>query len=232
VNARDRAPALTDLPVGGAGVDDYRQALRLVRRYVFDPRRQAECLRTVRLLALARALALGDEPCAALALAEAAPLCDAEVGEVADAVRQALCFSGRGTAVDAAWRLRVAAILSGGLPRAAVRRLLWRALRDEAAWTGVVRRAAQGAPAGRALVIFGLGANGRCAAGAAAALGVAALAADDRPEADSCGLERIVPANLGAMHRVLVTPDDAASIVHRLRAAGVGDVLLPEDLFA
>lgn len=213
---------------------DYENAQRLLRGYIPDPRRQTDLLHSLRVVALARAVA-EDQHVAARRIA-------ADLGswneETHDAVTAALhdirvhrpdpALADWRTCM-LAWRDRLSRACHTDIAGPRFDSIAWIACRDDEAWRTIARLAHAAARPGRQLVVFGLGRNGSIVAETLASMRLPALAADDNPEA-RCPLARIDPAALTDAHAVLITPDRRESIVYALKRRGVTSLILPEQL--
>lgn len=212
---------------------DLDEALRLVRVYVPDARRQTELIRAVRVGALARAIVGDDAETAARASAELGEITPDLVREIADALRTILEFEPDRTgwpdqADRAAWRRPVwRALRTSPNGERVCDAIAFRALRQDRDWAEIALAAHATLRDGERLVVFGLGANGLAAAKPLAESGRPAFACDDRPDAAS-PLPRIARAELRPGDTVLVTPDSAPGIIHELHKAGITRTLLPE----
>lgn len=179
---------------------------------------------------LARAIAQGDRGAARGHLEWLGALQERDLGVLVGALRFAFCRAhavGPAQARDpaSAWIGRIVDVLGEAVGARVAARLTW----GPDTWGAVARASAAEIGPGQALIIYGLGHNGRLVAAALEAEGVPFAVIDDNPRAVS-DAPRLSIERLESRHVVLVTPDDRATILERLRASRVGRVLLPEAL--
>lgn len=179
------------------------------------------------LRALARAIAHGDEGFARELRAGLGGLGaeDAHVlaGALAWAFPRAACVPpDRSPARASAWEARVRGALGGaGEAVLGALRLAWMD------WDAIAAAALDRLGAGRRLVVYGMGRNGRRLARALLARGIEPAYIDDASAA--AGMERLGVGDLGPRDAVIVTPMERSAILARL-AGTAAVVWLPEDL--
>lgn len=218
----------------------WREGLRVVHGAATDAARRcgldaARLERRWHLRALARAIAEDDARLVAAVRGTLGALREDDAPDLAGALREA--FPRRHVAAAAAreacgpaWRAiatRHLADVPDAVRGTVMRALDWSSDR----WRRIARRAAAHVPSGGTLVVYGLGQNGREAAAALRDERVAYAVIDDHAGVRS-DEPRLRVEDLTDAHAVLVTPEDRAGILARLRSARVGRVLLPEMLLA
>lgn len=180
------------------------------------------------LRSLARALVRKDRDLAADMLMELGPLTAPDEGVLAGALRWSLRREAVSGAVADSGPAGLVRILECIIPADRARALAAQVDSPAAYWARVARAAADRLRPGRTLVLYGLGRNGRELSARLAALGVVHSVVDDHsPETGR--LQRLAVSDLGPGHVVIVTPDERAGILARLRGSAA-QVWLPEDL--
>jgi glycosyltransferase involved in cell wall biosynthesis len=218
----------------------WREGLRVVRGAATDAARRcgldaARLERRWHLRALARAIAEDDARLVATVWGVLGALGEDDAPDLAGALREAfprrhVADAAARDACGPAWRAIAAKHLADapeGVWGAVLRALDWSSDR----WRRIAQRAAAHVPTGGTLVVYGLGQNGRAATAALRDEGVKYAVIDDHAGL-RCDEPRVRVEDLTDAHAVLVTPEDRAGILARLRSARVGRVLLPEMLLA
>ncbi|MBC7833668.1 MAG: glycosyltransferase family 2 protein [Phycisphaerales bacterium] len=212
----------------------WRDGRRIIAKFGPPASQQEAIQRRWTLRNLARAVARGDAALAEIMLWEPGELTEADLGILCGSLRWAFQREESIGPMQAphhaaAWARKVEAII-GFDPvgtTAAARMMLGAG--EVVAWARVAQAALAELKAGERLVVYGMGRNGREAWKRLREIGSTAVWMDDSPSVQADG-PRVHLADLTASDLVLVTPDERAGMLARLKAAAVGRVLLPEHL--
>lgn len=207
----------------------WADGLALIRRHAPDGADPEPTLRRWSLRSLARASLAGDDSLSRTVLDALAPLRADDAGTLTGALRwglrRARIARDPSCASDAHALRTLLTSRLGGSPVAAA--AVERAIASTTNWAAAANSALASLRPGHVLVIFGVGRNGQEALRAVPESAPVGWI-DDR-HAAALPFPRLRIDDLTPRHTVLVTPDERATILERLRPSGCR-VLLPEAL--